>query len=289
MKIILLSISLIVSGFMTIAQNTGACNDFSNATGLSEYDPNNKVSYSVANNELTIVFTAAAFWGQNEMKWDFPSPINISGLSSPTINYDVAVTSVVVSGTGTGCGAINYTLFGVSFYDGNNNTYSNGTASNGYYQSTFVAGSNPLDAGSASLSNIVGISIKPASFSDAACDVSSSGTITATVKIKNLKIGNAICGGSNGVNVFEEKISEAKIYPNPSSEKSTLSLKLNDLANIKITLHDLTGKEIIALIDGRFTEVKREINTADLSAGTYIVNYTIDGARKKSELLVVVK
>lgn len=294
MKKLLLSIfALTLFGFQAIAQ-TGACNTFENTTGLGEWDPNDKVSYSVAGGELTIVFTDAAFWGQNEVKWDFPTVLNFTGLTTVPVNFDISVTSVTINGgAGAGCGSINYIPLGISLYD-NATTYSTGSYAGGYWDANFVA-TSPVNItlSPANAASIQGISIKPASFNDGTnnCNTDAgaggTGTITATIKIKNLKVGTATCSTPTSVKNISEVIAESKIYPNPSSESSMVSLTLKNGSQVKVVLSDLMGKQIKTIAEGNYSELNEVINTKELKAGTYTVSYIIDGAFAKSELLVV--
>lgn len=292
MKRILFSLlTFSILNFSSEAQNGGACNVFSDGTGLSEWDPNNKVSYSVSGGELTITFTDADFWGQNEVKWDFPSPIDISGSGTTTVSYDIAVTSVTINGgSGAGCSSINYLPLGIAVYDGTN--YSTGAATTGYYDANYVSGSVNVTISPATATAVTGVSIKPASFNDgsAPCNTDGgsggSGTVTATIKIKNLKVGTASCGTTNVKNVAA-LIADSKIYPNPSDEVSVVSLNLKSSSHVKVILSDLMGREIRTVAEGNYTEMREEVNAKDLKAGTYTVSFIIDGAFAKSQIFIV--
>ncbi len=286
MKKILLSITTILTCLSATAQNNGTCNTFNNEAGLGEWDPNNKVTYNVANNELTINYTTAGFWGQNEMKWDFPTPIDISGINSPMVNYEISVSNVTINGgSGSGCGSINYILLGITLYD-TANAYSTGTASNGYYLNSFASGSNSISAQGILTNKIAGLSIKPASFGDPNCSVSGSSSITATIKIKNLSVGNANCSGTN-IQDINTIVNESQIYPNPSNNSSTIYLKLNSTSSIKVMLKDLNGKDISLIANGNYSELKQDINTAELAPGAYLIHYNINGENTQPKMLMV--
>jgi hypothetical protein len=77
------------------------------------------------------------------------------------------------------------------------------------------------------------------------------------------------------------------IYPNPAVDEATLELSLNATSQVKVTLNDLLGKELMTIAEGQFSELKKEFSTQGLNKGVYTVSYNVNGKPSKSELLMV--
>jgi len=80
--------------------------------------------------------------------------------------------------------------------------------------------------------------------------------------------------------------------PNPTSDITTVDFALDKEARVRISLHDLTGKEVMLLADGILPAgaYPIEINVSKLSSGTYNLMYVIDGKLiTKSTIINVVK
>ena len=265
---------------------TGICNDFSTNTGLSS---NGGISYSVAGNELTITLTNCPTWSDN-LKWDFPNAINISSLASPTVSYDVKVNSLTVSGTGAGCAVANYVSFGIAVYDGtasggSDYTWSAGNASAGHFASTysnFATAINKTSPSTFDATNIVGVAFQIADPTYATC---SSPTLTGTIVIKNLNIGSATC--TTPIMSANPLFTTNKLYPNPTSEMAQLEFELKSESNVKVTLSDMMGKEIMTISEGNMSSLNKSFSVATLNKGIYTINYFINGTSTKSELLMV--
>lgn len=283
-KLLLLFFAVMLFQVNAFSQ-TGVCNDFSSSTGMSQYpDPSSEVSYSVSGGELTITFTNAAFWA-DEVKWDFPSTIDISGIATPQITYEAAIVSLTINGTGTGCAAVNYLPLGMIVYDADG-SYNTGTASTGYYQTTYVAGSNDIPgtpAAGVDYSMIQGIAIKPASFSATDCTPTS---VSGSIKLKNLNVGTASCAPAS-VNTAKLNISSVSVYPNPAAGKANIELKMKQASDVKIVVVDMMGREVMQVAEGSFTELNKEINTSALQKGIYAVNVILNGNSAETKLLVV--
>jgi len=64
-----------------------------------------------------------------------------------------------------------------------------------------------------------------------------------------------------------------------------LNLKIN--SNVKVTLTDVMGREVAVIAEENTSTLNAEYNTSNLTKGLYTVNYFINGAPAKSELLMV--
>lgn len=289
-KLLLFVMFINIWNFSIQAQNTGICNIFTDDSGMNEWDPNDKVTYSVSNNELTITFTEAEFWGQNEVKWDFPSPLDFSGSATAPVTFEISVSSVTINGgTGAGCADINYLPLGISLYDGTE--YSTGTATAGFWDEAYSSSTATITLSPANASAITGISIKPASFNDAGspCNTDAgqggTGTVTATIKIKDLTIGTANCITST--KSARQTINSVSIYPNPSTTISTVELVLTKKSKVEIVVIDVMSREVLQVAEGYYQELRKDINTNQLSKGLYAVQVIIDNVPGSVEMLLV--
>lgn len=128
----------------------------------------------------------------------------------------------------------------------------------------------------------------------------------ATIKefLFSLNDGNAITadvdatidyfqvGGTSAqvITAYKEKvasIASSKVFPNPVSDVATIELSLKASSNVKVTLSDLMGKEVMVISEGTFTDLNKSFSVANLNKGVYSINYVVDGSSAKSEMLVI--
>ena len=71
----------------------------------------------------------------------------------------------------------------------------------------------------------------------------------------------------------------SKLYPNPASGNTTISLELETACNVKIVLCDLLGQELLQVYDGFTSEgfFTRTFSTEHLAKGVYFLKVMIDG------------
>lgn len=75
------------------------------------------------------------------------------------------------------------------------------------------------------------------------------------------------CGGSN---VVENVINNLTVSPNPATDVANFKFDVNNASQATIKLFDLTGKEVAAKTIAVSASNNVEMNTANLSAGSYI-------------------
>ncbi len=111
----------------------------------------------------------------------------------------------------------------------------------------------------------------------------------ATFTIDNFKIGDQTTLGTVSSNLpsTAATISSSKIYPNPTSDNARVELELKSASNVKVTLSDLMGKEVMTISEGTISSLSQDFSVANLNKGIYSVNYFVNGASAKSELLMV--
>ena len=92
----------------------------------------------------------------------------------------------------------------------------------------------------------------------------------------------------NDASISEDLLSHSSIYPNPASDRSFISLDISESCELKITLSDILGREILdvhnGFVDsGNFT---KSINTSNLSKGVYFLKISIGKDYKVEKFIV---
>ncbi len=78
---------------------------------------------------------------------------------------------------------------------------------------------------------------------------------------------------------FLEKEKPIKVFPNPVESETTLEYQVFKKGNVSIILHDMNGKIIRTLVEEfQNTDTYQiSLNLGNLSTGSYILNYQLDG------------
>lgn len=86
---------------------------------------------------------------------------------------------------------------------------------------------------------------------------------------------------------LEETFKGFSIYPNPASEYATVEIQLEATSDVQMRLVDMSGKEIAARNYGALgVSSTIPLNTADLNAGIYFVELTVNGQRMTKRLVI---
>ncbi|MBI3510629.1 MAG: T9SS type A sorting domain-containing protein [Bacteroidetes bacterium] len=88
--------------------------------------------------------------------------------------------------------------------------------------------------------------------------------------------------------IMQNEISNnVQLYPNPTNENATLSFSLNQSQNVKISLYDLTGREIEVVENENMSEGEHlaAIKRNDLSAGVYFVKMQLGDVIETKKIL----
>jgi len=87
---------------------------------------------------------------------------------------------------------------------------------------------------------------------------------------------------------IESTLEQVVLYPNPASGKSYLSVQLKDAGKAALTVSDITGKQVFSTIQQTHTGTNTlEIETSQLTAGYYLVNFATEKATVVVKLQVV--
>ena len=83
-------------------------------------------------------------------------------------------------------------------------------------------------------------------------------------------------------------VASTKLYPNPVSDQANIQLDLVTPSDVKVSLSDMMGREVMTIAQGSsMSSVTQSFSVANLQKGIYTVNYFVNGAAAKSELLMV--
>jgi hypothetical protein len=99
-------------------------------------------------------------------------------------------------------------------------------------------------------------------------------------------------GGTSATVISSNKnaastLASSKVYPNPVSDVANVELNLKSASNVKVTLSDMMGKEVMTIAEGNVMELNKSFNVTSLNKGIYTVNYFVDGSAAKAEMLMV--
>ncbi|MFT5860404.1 MAG: hypothetical protein ACI865_002517 [Flavobacteriaceae bacterium] len=91
-----------------------------------------------------------------------------------------------------------------------------------------------------------------------------------------------------GLNELYDFEVELILFPNPSDDVTSLEITIEKVQNVAITMTDLSGKKMPFSFEGTLIEGTHimDVNTAELSVGTYYLTVEIDGRTKTSKLAV---
>jgi hypothetical protein len=90
-------------------------------------------------------------------------------------------------------------------------------------------------------------------------------------------------------NLMKNKINSIELYPNPSSDITSLSFNLVEENKISVFISDILSKENITLYNNEFFEKgenKLSISTSNLSNGIYFISIKIDGVIETKKLVI---
>ena len=132
----------------------------------------------------------------------------------------------------------------------------------------------------------------PISYSDAnnpdSCIIVLSASGTAPTNNDYLWVDNlGFTVSTAGINTIDNSISNLVIYPNPSSDNTTVELNVQKPSQVNFQLVDVTGKIIsdvnAGLIQGNYKHV---INTTDIIKGVYFLKVVANNAVEVKKIII---
>lgn len=103
-------------------------------------------------------------------------------------------------------------------------------------------------------------------------------------------ISTALAAIPTGVKENENGVfASANIYPNPSNTSSSLSFKLSKNSKISIEVQNLLGQKVSMVFNGNLQKGENtlNVNTSDLAAGNYFINFSDGETSKKMKFIVI--
>ena len=93
--------------------------------------------------------------------------------------------------------------------------------------------------------------------------------------------------GLNSINELSKTIASVQLYPNPANSNTTISMVLENEANVEMKLIDVSGKVMATKNCGSLNGAwSTNLNTTSFSSGIYLVELTIDGTKVTKRLIV---
>ncbi|MBR1769834.1 MAG: T9SS type A sorting domain-containing protein [Bacteroidales bacterium] len=89
--------------------------------------------------------------------------------------------------------------------------------------------------------------------------------------------------------VSTEAASSMSAYPNPASDKVTLSYMINQTGNVNITVTDLMGRVVASQNEGireAGSHYNSSLNVSNLTAGTYFYTLEVNGVKSTNKLII---
>ncbi len=95
---------------------------------------------------------------------------------------------------------------------------------------------------------------------------------------------------TTGINTFKHAEFASCLYPNPTNTVSYLNYENTNSSKVSASIYDLTGKEIVSILNNEQQAAGKHsltIDVSNLQAGLYLVELTINGATKTIKLSVL--
>jgi hypothetical protein len=110
---------------------------------------------------------------------------------------------------------------------------------------------------------------------------------TPDTTIMGTDIRNFLNG--TGVNENNNIITKLNLFPNPANAEVKISFEMNEIANVKIELIDISGRLIATISDkkNQHGEVVETVNTTLYADGSYIININTNGVITQQKLNII--
>jgi hypothetical protein len=127
--------------------------------------------------------------------------------------------------------------------------------------------------------HIIGMMMDPAGRIDNA------GKATITEAVANGYVNGTIAGTEELS--LDQIDAMFQLFPNPTSENATVALNLQKESTVQVRLIDMAGQEIAARNYGSLNGASTiQLNTAELNAGVYVVEVTINNEKMMKRLII---
>lgn len=117
----------------------------------------------------------------------------------------------------------------------------------------------------------------------------SNGSVPAIRLIVSDIVNDAPEPPSSIENVKADATSDMQVYPNPATDKVTLSYTLTQSGDVNITIMDVMGRVVMSENQGKKEAgfaYRTNINTSNMSNGTYFYTVEVNGAKSTNKLVI---
>ncbi len=117
----------------------------------------------------------------------------------------------------------------------------------------------------------------------------SSGSVPAIRLVVSDIINDAPEPPSSIENVKADATSDMQVYPNPATDKVTLSYTLTQSGDVNITIMDVMGRVVMSENQGKKEAgfaYRTNINTSNMSNGTYFYTVEVNGAKSTNKIVI---
>jgi Secretion system C-terminal sorting domain/Outer membrane protein Omp28 len=115
--------------------------------------------------------------------------------------------------------------------------------------------------------------------------IDNAGKATITEAVANGFVGGTMAGTEELT--LDQIDAMFQLFPNPTSENATVALNLQKESTVEVRLIDMAGQEIAARNYGSMNGSSNiQLNTADLTAGVYVVEVTINNEKMIKRLII---
>lgn len=103
-----------------------------------------------------------------------------------------------------------------------------------------------------------------------------------------LDAGMKLSSSNISVKEVANSFSLGQAYPNPSSNVVNIAFDLKASNNVKVSILNLLGQEVINIADDKFAAGKNEVSVdvSNLNAGVYFYSMTVDGVSQAQKLII---
>jgi hypothetical protein len=89
-----------------------------------------------------------------------------------------------------------------------------------------------------------------------------------------------------GEEEFEVPTSSLSVFPNPATERITLTTELGQTQTVSITITDINGRLVFEKRSQSSGLLSEEIDVSGFNQGVYLLHLTVDGKKESRKIMV---
>jgi len=104
-----------------------------------------------------------------------------------------------------------------------------------------------------------------------------------------IRINNSVTGVQPVTGVIPEKFSLTQNFPNPFNPVTTINFSIPAESNVKLTVYDMIGKEVITLVNEKLNagSYNAEFNGSEFASGTYFYKLEASGFSEIKKMVLI--